>query len=224
MAEYTDQNKAERDISDTYAEINRQTPLHAPAALDADILAVAHRAVESKPRPLRTPTYRWAPPLAMAAMLVLTATLVILLPNNEQQHISNNPAPTPETRQKKRASHTTAAVAQQKAPPTIQPMLEPNSIQSRTAMPDLLMIETDDLSPETQEEPPSGLTDSDMQTLLARTPHHNPKEWQSMIEMLLEQGQWEQADKQFKQFEHAWPQHPFVRAYPEKKKTHQQNN
>ena len=119
MADQT-QNSDDSDISEAYAELNRQAPLHAPVSLDATILAEAHRAVNSKPKATRSPIYRWAPPLAMAATVLLTATLVVLVPTSEQQQISTEILPaaskSPEkTNNPKKESRvqSAAAVAQQ---------------------------------------------------------------------------------------------------------------
>ena len=85
MAEYTNNASGDKAISDAYDELNRQAPLHAPESLDAAILAEAHRAVRARPRRVRSRVFRWAPPLALAATVVITATLVILVPQSERQ-------------------------------------------------------------------------------------------------------------------------------------------
>jgi TolA-binding protein len=85
MTEYTNNDSGDKAIGDAYEELNLRAPLHTPESLDAAILAEAHRAVQARPRRVRSSVFRWAPPLALAATVVITATLVILVPLSERQ-------------------------------------------------------------------------------------------------------------------------------------------
>ena len=129
MVDKSDNVTDEPTVSDAYAELNRQEPLSPPASVDAAILAEARRAVGAGPKAARSKIYRWAPPLAMAATVVLTATLVVLQPKDEMQSgqgFTTNSAKENEqfaeiTQEKKSRSKPTAAVAKSKQPPVVSP-------------------------------------------------------------------------------------------------------
>ncbi len=59
-----------------YRDAPRETP---PPHLDAAILAAARREVRARPRPLSTQLRRWRLPVSIAAVVVLSVTLVTLL-------------------------------------------------------------------------------------------------------------------------------------------------
>ena len=70
-------------VSDTYAALNRDAPVSPPPALDAAILAEAHRAVQSAPGPVQRRSPTWFAPFAVAATVVLTTTLLVLAPRQQ---------------------------------------------------------------------------------------------------------------------------------------------
>lgn len=71
-------NEQERDprLDRLYGEAGRDAP---PARLDAAILAAAHREVGSRPRPLSAALHRWRVPVSIAALVVLSVSLVTLV-------------------------------------------------------------------------------------------------------------------------------------------------
>jgi len=70
----------ERDaaIDRAYAAAPLEEP---PAALDAAILAAAHREVHARPRPAASYARRWQVPVSIAAVVVLSATLLVQMRN-----------------------------------------------------------------------------------------------------------------------------------------------
>ncbi len=120
MTERSDNSTNDDDVSRTYAELNRCDSLESPVALDAAILAEAHRAVQAKPVSARSPMQRWSAPFAMAATVVITAMLVVTMPQREGEILSpplqtkGKSVPTNNLPLKKEAHTTsTAAVAQE---------------------------------------------------------------------------------------------------------------
>lgn len=73
---------AERDprLERLYREAAREAP---PAHLDAAILAAARREVGSRPRSLASALRRWHVPVSVAAVVVVSVTLVILVRDEE---------------------------------------------------------------------------------------------------------------------------------------------
>ncbi len=74
---------AERDprLERLYREAAREAP---PAHLDAAILAAARREVGARPRSLASPLRRWHVPVSVAAVVVVSVTLVILVREEER--------------------------------------------------------------------------------------------------------------------------------------------
>lgn len=70
------------DIDAAYRETTRDEP---PRALDERILAAAHRAVSARPASIgRSFTQRWRVPVALAATVVLSATVTLMVYESEQ--------------------------------------------------------------------------------------------------------------------------------------------
>jgi len=68
-------------IDHAYRETAREAP---PRALDARILAAAHRAVAARPAPVRADwTRRWRVPLSVAATVLLSATITLMVYESE---------------------------------------------------------------------------------------------------------------------------------------------
>jgi len=67
--------RRDAELSRLYADAPSETP---PAALDAAILATARRAVRAKPRAAGPFARRWTVPFSLAAVVVLSVTLVTL--------------------------------------------------------------------------------------------------------------------------------------------------
>lgn len=92
--------RAERDprIERLYREAAREEP---PARLDADILAAARRAVGAGPRSLASRLRRWHVPVSIAAVVMVSVTLVILVREEEGKRNGAPPVqaiPTPADR------------------------------------------------------------------------------------------------------------------------------
>ena len=97
-----------------YAAGRREEP---PPALDTAILAAARREANSRPRPIGSTLYRWRAPLAFAAVLVVSVTVVLLMREEGAERISEShvpmasPPPPPAT-EKERASEDGRSLAQ----------------------------------------------------------------------------------------------------------------
>jgi hypothetical protein len=69
-------------IDDAYRATAREEP---PRELDERILAAAHRAVDARPSPVRRPfAQRWRVPVAIAATVVLSATVTLMVYENDR--------------------------------------------------------------------------------------------------------------------------------------------
>jgi len=73
--------KGSSNISSLYQETLISDP---SPETDAAILAAARRAVDSKPKPVSPFGYRWMVPTSLAAVLVLTVSIVILQPQSPE--------------------------------------------------------------------------------------------------------------------------------------------
>lgn len=73
-----------------YRGASRETP---PPRLDAAILAAARREVGAAPRPLLPTLSRWRLPLSIAAVALLTVSLVTLVQEETQERFSEIPLP-----------------------------------------------------------------------------------------------------------------------------------
>ncbi len=75
------------------SKLYQQTTATGPsAAIDAAILAAAHASVKKRNGPVSPFSYRWMVPTALAAVIVLSVT-VVLLSNHEQDSLLPLPAP-----------------------------------------------------------------------------------------------------------------------------------
>jgi hypothetical protein len=101
---------AERDprLDRLYREAGRDTP---PARLDAAILAAARRGAGARPRSLTSTLRRWHVPVSIAAVVIVSVSLVILVREEDGEQIV--PAPVP----------AVAPPAEQPAAPGRQPAL-----------------------------------------------------------------------------------------------------
>lgn len=84
----------ERDsrLDRLYREAGRDSP---PARLDAAILAAARREVGAGPRPLLSRLGRWRVPMAIAAVVVLSVSLVTLVREETDERLLEIPPPSP---------------------------------------------------------------------------------------------------------------------------------
>ena len=85
---------AERDarLDRLYREAGSEMP---PARLDAAILAAAHREVGARPRPLSSTLRRWRVPVSIAAVVVLSVSLVTLVQEEGGNRSTEIPPVTP---------------------------------------------------------------------------------------------------------------------------------
>ena len=90
---------AERDarLDRLYREAGGEAP---PARLDAAILAAAHREAGARPRPATSKLRRWSVPVSIAAVVVLSFSLVTLVQEEGGDRLTEippvTPLPTPE--------------------------------------------------------------------------------------------------------------------------------
>jgi len=82
----------ERDpgLDRLYREAAREEP---PARLDAAILAAAHREAGARPRPLSAPLRAWRVPVSIAAVVVLSVSLVTVMREEGGDQLAQPPAP-----------------------------------------------------------------------------------------------------------------------------------
>ena len=85
---------AERDpgLDRLYRAAGREEP---PTHLDAAILAAARREVGARPRPLSSTLRRWRVPVSIAAVLVLSVSLVTLVREEGGDQLMQTPPPAP---------------------------------------------------------------------------------------------------------------------------------
>jgi len=85
---------AERDpgLDRLYRATWREEP---PARLDAAILAAAHREVGARPRTQPHALRRWQVPVSIAAVVVLSVSLVTMVREEGGEHLMQAPAPAP---------------------------------------------------------------------------------------------------------------------------------
>jgi hypothetical protein len=85
---------AERDarLDRLYREGGGEMP---PARLDAAILAAAHREVGARPRPQSSPLRHWSVPVSIAALVVLSVSLVTLVQEEGDNRLTEIPPVTP---------------------------------------------------------------------------------------------------------------------------------
>jgi len=114
---------AERDarLDRLYREAGGEAP---PARLDAVILAAAHREAGARPRPLSSTLRRWRVPVSIAALVVLSVSLVTLVQQEGGDRLTEIPS-----------IALPPALEQQASPPAPAAMAESGrqAPQSRTA-------------------------------------------------------------------------------------------
>jgi len=94
---------AERDarLDRLYREAGGEMP---PARLDAAILAAAHHEVSARPRPLSSTLRRWRVPISIAALVVLSVSLVTLVQEEGGDRLTDIPPVTPPPALEQKAS------------------------------------------------------------------------------------------------------------------------
>jgi hypothetical protein len=82
------------ELSGIYRDADAGGP---PQRLDDAILAASRRAVGSRPQPLRSRWSRWSPPIALAATVLITASITLLVveeqPSFDTRELSAPPGP-----------------------------------------------------------------------------------------------------------------------------------
>lgn len=122
----------DRSLDDAYRATGRDEP---PRELDERILAAAHRAVEARPMPIRRSfAQRWRVPVALAATVVLSATVTLMVYETEKA------PPLPESRSSNKVreeSVSPAASGVLSAPgkPAAAPEAKPARAETQTAAP-----------------------------------------------------------------------------------------
>jgi hypothetical protein len=114
---------AERDprFARLYREAAQEAP---PAHLDAAILAAARREVGARPRSFASALRRWHVPVSVAAVVVVSATLVILVREQEMAERSiQAPVPAAATPAEQAAAPRTPPAPPEAARETAQPRL-----------------------------------------------------------------------------------------------------
>lgn len=101
-----------------YAESAREEP---PARLDAAIRAAARRAVGARPRPLESIVRAWRVPVSVAAILVLSASLVLFMKEEGADRFDYAPPPAVLQPQPAEEAQTDALRPQMSAPPQEAP-------------------------------------------------------------------------------------------------------
>jgi hypothetical protein len=83
---------AERDprLDRLYREAGRESP---PTRLDAAILAAARREAGARPRSVSSTLRRWHVPVSVAAVVIVSVTLVILVREEQAERIEEVPVP-----------------------------------------------------------------------------------------------------------------------------------
>jgi hypothetical protein len=85
-------NNAEPDnnprLSELYRAGSQEQP---PSHLDDAILALARRESKTKPRPAKTHSSRWAIPVSIAAVLVLSVSVVTLVKQELPETLTESP-------------------------------------------------------------------------------------------------------------------------------------
>jgi hypothetical protein len=106
-------------LARAYREAAREQP---PARLDAAILAAAQREVGSRPRPAGAALRRWRLPLSLAAVIVLSVSLVTLVMEEEDALLQ---APREAPAAKAPAAAPPAPAALPPAAPAVAPRVAP---------------------------------------------------------------------------------------------------
>ena len=202
-----------------------------PSELDAAILAQAHKAVQAKPQAVNPPTHltlRLGAPIASAALVVLSVTVFILMPELEQQQTWQDPVasvPFDSIEEESQidfyqalpvldleadiAKHDVAIKSKERV--ASQAVLE-NKIQAKQKSVkasvekriNKAMASKPMLDQELEEERTVSIEEA---VVLS------PELWSKDILMLIEQGDWLNADKQYAAFAKHYPEHEFNKEY-----------
>lgn len=125
-----DANERDPRLDRLYGETERSVP---PAHLDAAILAAARREVGARPRPLSSAVRRWRVPVSIAALVVLSVSVVTLVQqegSDELMHVApgppavstpSEPAPAPAPSPAQPDAHKPSAAAPAARPRTAPP-------------------------------------------------------------------------------------------------------
>lgn len=113
-----DMRDPERDarLDRLYAHAGREEP---PARLDAAIQAAARRAVGARPRPLGARLRRWGVPISIAAVVVVSVSLVTLMREQGAGRLDESYSPAPA--EPKAAAPAEPVRAQEKARDRVEP-------------------------------------------------------------------------------------------------------
>lgn len=113
---------AERDprIERLYREAARNEP---PARLDAAILAAARRELGAGPRPLVSKLRRWHVPISIAAVVVVSVSLVVLVREEQGERIDEVPVPAAAMPAEQRAAPPAPPIPPEVAKETMQRQL-----------------------------------------------------------------------------------------------------
>ena len=226
----------DKDVQHAYAELNRQEPLCPPKALDDAILAEAHRAVSARPKMVKSRLQRWTPPFAMAATVVLATTLFVLLPEStpldpDMEAVLQESIPAaPQAKRERQQSASAVAQSNHQAPeivalaPAAEPVVAAPAISQSVAVESLAAPDDESaLAGFALEEAESVAAEADFADAVA-TPFEkksiqiaDPAPAVKRITELLDQQQWEQADKAFADFKKTFPGHQFIDEYPKKR-------
>ena len=231
---------AERDprLERLYREAAREGP---PAQLDAAILAAARREVGARPRPLSSALRRWHVPVSIAAVVVVTVSLVILVKEEGGERIGEArvppvAAPADPSAVAPTQAPRAAAAPEPAAEPLPKPFLaeRPREAQERAAAPaspGTVTAGRPEGGPPAHMELRSAAPAADtpqakpMARAIAAKPAASdrppawhgfekepPEKWLARIEELLRQGRTAEAEDMRSEFKRRFPDHPLTPA------------
>jgi hypothetical protein len=132
MKEPIDNTHEDEQISALYRNISAEQP---PAHLDAAILAAAKREVHAKPRGLSPFSTKWTLPFSLAAVIVMSVSVVTLVPKDSRreivsgtEHVSDIPESTP-ARQEKNIAQFKMEAAAPRSEPELKASITPKNPQ-----------------------------------------------------------------------------------------------
>lgn len=220
--EYEDDLAGGSGISKLYQE----TGVSGPARqTDEAILAAARRAVDSKPRPISPFGYRWMLPASLAAVLVLTVSIIILQPpsiesTDEAGRLAESDeirsAPRQVAKQKPRQDDDTASFAQNRV---IEEKTQIDARKKETLVGDASApAESSVVEQQQLAAAPEPIMSPEAEGTIASAAASAPEKWLDKIQKLLRENKQDEATKEFKAFEHAFPDYRVdFNRYPELK-------
>ncbi len=111
----------DEEVASLYRSSMRDEP---PPALDAAIRAAAHRAVGARPKPVSAMFRRWQVPFSIAAVVVVSASLVMVMreeaPDLVEPPHAESPLPAPATRDATQGLSSPESEARRKSPANAQ--------------------------------------------------------------------------------------------------------